>query len=54
MWLLDVDPLADTPCRRIPLPRVEREETRFLSPAEIVAVADAIAPCYWVLVLFDV
>jgi integrase len=50
---VDADLIADTPCRRIPLPRVEREEMRFLSPAEILALADVIAPRYRALMLFD-
>jgi integrase len=40
-----------TPCRRVPLPKVEREEMRFLTPAEVGALADAIHPRYRALVL---
>jgi integrase len=43
--------LARSPCRRVPLPKVEREEMRFLTPAEVAALADAIAPRYRALVL---
>ena len=43
--------LAQSPCRRVPLPKVEREEMRFLTPAEVATLADAIAPCYRALVL---
>ena len=49
----DADLLADSPCRRIPLPRVETEEMRFLSPDEIGDLSAAIAPRYRSLVLFD-
>jgi integrase len=35
----------------VPLPKVEREEMRFLTPAEVAALADAIAPRYRALVL---
>jgi len=31
-------------CRRVPLPKVEREEMRFLTPAEAATLADAIRP----------
>jgi hypothetical protein len=34
--------LAQSPCRNVPLPRIEREEMRFLTPAEIVDLAEAI------------
>jgi integrase len=48
---VDAGMLAQSPCRRVPLPKVEREEMRFLTPAEIAALADAIAPRYRALVL---
>jgi hypothetical protein len=35
----------------VPLPKVEREEMRFLTPGEVATLADAIAPCYRALVL---
>jgi integrase len=43
---VDAGYLAQTPCRNVPLPKVEREEMRFLTPAEIIALADAIRPLY--------
>jgi integrase len=36
---------------RLPLPRIERKEMRFLSPAEVWKLADAIAPEYRALIL---
>jgi integrase len=48
---VDAGLLAQTPCRRIELPRIEREETRFLAPAEIAQLADAIDARYGALVL---
>ena len=50
---VDADLLADSPCRRIPLPRVEPEEMRFLSPDEVGDLAAAMAPRYQALVLLD-
>jgi integrase len=50
---VDANLLADTPCQRIPLPKVERAEMRFLSPDQIVTLSGAIAPRYRALVLFD-
>jgi integrase len=35
----------------VPLPKVEREEMRFLTPAEVATLADAIQPRYRALVL---
>jgi hypothetical protein len=43
--------LAQSPCRRVPLPKVEREEMRFLTPAQVAALADAIDRRYRALVL---
>ena len=43
---VDAGMLAQSPCRRVPLPKVEREEMRFLTPAEIAWLADLIAPRY--------
>jgi hypothetical protein len=40
-----------SPCRRVPLPKVEREEMRFLTPAEVTTLADAIKARYRALVL---
>ena len=50
---VDSDLLAQTPCRRIPLPKVERHEMRFLDPDEINRLADAMADRYRALVIFD-
>ena len=38
--------LAQSPCRKVPLPKIEREEMRFLTPAEIVDLAEAIHARY--------
>jgi integrase len=48
---VDAGMLAQSPCRRVPLPKVEREEMRFLTPAEIARLADSIVPRYRTLVL---
>src|SRR5918996_2859616 len=48
---VDAGYLAQTPCRKVPLPKVEREEMRFLTPAEIITLADAIRPLYRTLVV---
>jgi integrase len=40
-----------SPCRRVPLPKVEREEMQFLTPAEIAWLGDVINPRCRVLVL---
>jgi integrase len=42
--------LAQTPCRGVALPKVEHEEMRYLNPAEIACLAEAIRPGYQVLV----
>jgi integrase len=42
--------LTQSPCRNVPLPRIEREEMRFLTPAEIVDLAEAIHARYRALV----
>lgn len=34
--------IAATPCRRVPLPRIEAQEMRFLTPAEVGHLAEAI------------
>jgi integrase len=47
---VDAGYLAQTPCRNVPLPKIEREEMRFLTPTEIVHVADVIHPRYRALV----
>jgi len=33
---------VEAPCRKIPLPRIERSEMQFLAPAEIARIGDAI------------
>jgi integrase len=43
--------IAQNPCRRVPLPRIERKEMRFLTPAEVARLADSIRPDYRALVL---
>ena len=43
--------LTRTPCRGARLPKIERSEMRFLSPAEINQLAEAIHPRYRALVL---
>jgi integrase len=48
---VDAGMLAQSPCRRVPLPKVEREEMRFLTPAEVATLADAIDQRYRALVL---
>jgi integrase len=48
---VDAGMIAQSPCRRVPLPKVEREEMRFLTPVEIARLADAIRPSYHALVL---
>jgi integrase len=48
---VDAGILAESPCRRVPLPRIEREPPRFLTPAEVARLADAIRPPWRALVL---
>jgi integrase len=48
---VDAGMIPQTPCRRVPLPKVEREEMRFLTPAEVATLADPIDPRYRALVL---
>ncbi len=48
---LDDGLIPRSPCRRIELPRVEDQDMRFLTPEQIQALADAIAPRYRALVL---
>jgi integrase len=47
---VDAGYLAQTPCRNVPLPKIEQEEMRFLGPAEIVHLAEVIHPRYRTLV----
>lgn len=48
---VDAGLLANNPCDRVPLPSIEREEMRFLTPEEVARLADAIAARYRALVL---
>jgi integrase len=48
---VDAGMLARSPCRRVPLPKVEREEMRFLTPAEVATLANVNQPRYRALVL---
>jgi integrase len=48
---VDAGIIAQSPCRRIPLPRIEQDEKRFLTPAEIARLASIIEPRFRALVL---
>jgi integrase len=48
---VDAGIIAQSPCRRIPLPKVEQDEKRFLTPAEIARLASVIEPRFRALVL---
>ena len=48
---VDAGMIPQTPCRRVPLPRIERKEMRFRSPAEVWKLADAIGSGYRALIL---
>jgi len=48
---VDAGLLPASPATRVPLPRVERQEMRFLSPPEVAALAQAIDPRYSATVL---
>jgi integrase len=48
---VDAGLIPISPCRRVPLPRIEREEMRFLTPDEVAVLAAAIHPRYRALVL---
>ena len=50
---VDAGLIAQSPCRNVALPRVEREEMRSLTPAEVAALAESIDPRYRALVFFD-
>jgi integrase len=43
--------IAASPCDDTELPRIEREEQRFLTPSEVFVLADAIDPAYRTMVL---
>jgi integrase len=47
---VDAGILVESPCRRMPLPRVEREAPRFLTAAEVARLARSIDPRYRALV----
>jgi integrase len=48
---VDAGMIAQSPCRRVSLPKIERDEMRFLTPVEIARLAEAIRPHYRALVL---
>jgi integrase len=48
---VDADLLVGSPCDRVPLPRIERNEMRFLDPDGVARLANAIDPRYRALVL---
>jgi integrase len=48
---VDAGMIAQSPCHRVPLPRIERREMRFLTPAGVARLADSIRPGYRALVL---
>ena len=41
---VNADMIPRSPCRAVRLPKIEREEMRFLNPAEVARLADAIGP----------
>jgi integrase len=47
---VDAGMIPQTPCRRVPLPKIEREEMRFLTPVEVMRLAEAIRREYRALV----
>jgi integrase len=48
---VDAKLLRSSPCYNVPLPRIEREEMRFLTPMEVWRLADTITSRYRALVL---
>ena len=48
---VDAGRIAQSPCRNVPLPRVETVEMRFLTPHEVASLAATITPRYRALVL---
>ncbi len=48
---VDAGRIARSPCRNVELPRIDRRDMRFLSPAELDRLAGAITPRYRALVL---
>ncbi len=47
---VDASLIPRNPCYKVPLPRIERQEMRFLTPAQVHILADAIHPRYKALV----
>jgi integrase len=47
----DAGMIPRTPCRRVPLPKIDRQEMRFLGPQEVARLAAAIRPDYRALIL---
>lgn len=47
---VDAKMISASPCTKVKLPKIEREEMRFLNPAEVASLADAIHPRYRALV----
>jgi integrase len=50
---VDANLIGQSPCQKTPLPRIEREEMRFLTAAQIAHLAEEISPHYRALVIFD-
>ena len=48
---VDADLIASSPCERVPLPKIERHEMRFLDPEGVARLANEIDPRYRALVL---
>ena len=48
---VDTGMIPRTPCRRMSLPKIDRQEMRFLSPHEVARLAAAIRPDYRALIL---
>ena len=48
---VNADMIPRSPCRAVRLPKIERQEMRFLTPAEVAHLAHAIGPRYRALVL---
>jgi Phage integrase, N-terminal SAM-like domain len=48
---VDAGMIALSPCRRVPLPKIERDETRFLAPGEVARLVEQIDERYRALVL---
>ena len=48
---VDAELIASSPCERVPLPKIERHEMRFLDPEGVTRLANKIDPRYRALVL---